>query len=264
MVYPNIALTREFKMKNPSDKLVWNQYVWDEEEKHYTRSNPLLGIPVTYTEKVKVRKLSHSEDAVIKNMTFTYPGAKSSVKSCNIITSKPLGLGRIKQGRYAADRQWIADLSLDYITTRTMTRTEEVEKEKVTNTPFARIVIKANGGTMPSVSVLAMWRSQTNEIRKILKKAGAKGVYNPAASGSGGLRNNDPVGSKTAGKGNKQTTVSGSTKTLGKSKVGNTGSNMSSPSSASNILKRWKTNGLTDNEVDWKIIQICIIPVHIP
>lgn len=131
-----------------------------------------------------------------------------------------------------------------------MTRTEEVEKEKVTNTPFARIVIKANGGTMPSVSVLAMWRSQTNEIRKILKKAGAKGVYNPAASGSGGLRNNDPVGSKTAGKGNKQTTGSGSTQTLGKSKVGNTGSNMSSPSSASNILKRWKTNGLTDNEVD--------------
>lgn len=250
MVYPNIALTREFKMKNPSDKLVWNQYVWDEEERTRTYRHGRGGRVTKVKEKVNVRKLSHSEDAVIKNMTFTYPGAKSSVKSCNIITSKPLGLGRIKQGRYAADRQWIADLSLDYITTRTMTRTEEVEKEKVTNTPFARIVIKANGGTMPSVSVLAMWRSQTNEIRKILKKAGAKGVYNPAASGSGGLRNNDPVGSKTAGKGNKQTTGSGSTQTLGKSKVGNTGSNMSSPSSASNILKRWKTNGLTDNEVD--------------
>ena len=177
-------------------------------------------------------------------MTFTYPGAETSVRTSNIITSKPLGIGNKENGK------WIADLSLDYITTRTMTRTEEVEKEKVTNTPFARIVIKANGGTMPSVSVLAMWRSQTNEIRKILKKAGAKGVYNPAASGSGGLRNNDPVGSKTAGKGNKQTTGSGSTQTLGKSKVGNTGSNMSSPSSASNILKRWKTNGLTDNEVD--------------
>ena len=244
MVYPNIALTREFKKKNPSDRLVWNQYVMEEVEKHYTRSNPLLGIPVTYTEKETVRKLYRSEDAVIKNMTFTYPGAETSVRTSNIITSKPLGIGNKENGK------WIADLSLDYITTRTMTRTEEVEKEKVTNTPFARIVIKANGGTMPSVSVLAMWRSQTNEIRKILKKAGAKGVYNPAASGSGGLRNNDPVGSKTAGKGNKQTTGSGSTQTLGKSKVGNTGSNMSSPSSASNILKRWKTNGLTDNEVD--------------
>lgn len=244
MVYPNIALTREFKKKNPSDRLVWNQYVMEEVEKHYTRSNPLLGIPVTYTEKETVRKLYRSEDAVIKNMTFTYPGAETSVRTSNIITSKPLGIGNKENGK------WIADLSLDYITTRTMTRTEEVEKEKVTNTPFARIVIKANGGTMPSVSVLAMWRSQTNEIRKILKKAGAKGVYNPAASGSGGLRNNAPVGSKTAGKGNKQTTGSGSTQTLGKSKVGNTGSNMSSPSSASNILKRWKTNGLTDNEVD--------------
>ena len=244
MVYPNIALTREFKKKNPSDRLVWNQYVMEEVEKHYTRSNPLLGIPVTYTEKETVRKIYRSEDAVIKNMTFTYPGAETSVRTSNIITSKPLGIGNKENGK------WIADLSLDYITTRTMTRTEEVEKEKVTNTPFARIVIKANGGTMPSVSVLAMWRSQTNEIRKILKKAGAKGVYNPAASGSGGLRNNDPVGSKTAGKGNKQTTGSGSTQTLGKSKVGNTGSNMSSPSSASNILKRWKTNGLTDNEVD--------------
>ena len=244
MVYPNIALTREFKKKNPSDRLVWNQYVMEEVEKHYTRSNPLLGIPVTYTEKEMVRKLYRSEDAVIKNMTFTYPGAETSVRTSNIITSKPLGIGYKEKGN------WIADLSLDYITTRTMTRTEEVEKEKVTNTPFARIVIKANGGTMPSVSVLAMWRSQTNDIRKILKKAGAKGVYNPAASGSGGLRNNDPVGSKTAGKGNKQTTGSGSTQTLGKSKVGNTGSNMSSPSSASNILKRWKTNGLTDNEVD--------------
>ena len=244
MVYPNIALTREFKKKNPSDRLVWNQYVMEEVEKHYTRSNPLLGIPVTYTEKETVRKLYRSEDAVIKNMTFTYPGAETSVRTSNIITSKPLGIGNKENGK------WIADLSLDYITTRTMTRTEEVEKEKVTNTPFARIVIKANGGTMPSVSVLAMWRSQTNDIRQILKKAGAKGVYNPAASGSGGLRNNDPVGSKTAGKGNKQTTGSGSTQTLGKSKVGNTGSNMSSPSSASNILKRWKTNGLTDNEVD--------------
>lgn len=244
MVYPNIALTREFKKKNPSDRLVWNQYVMEEVEKHYTRSNPLLGIPVTYTEKEMVRKLYRSEDAVIKNMTFTYPGAETSVRTSNIITSKPLGIGNQENGN------WIADLSLDYITTRTMTRTEEVEKEKVTNTPFARIVIKANGGTMPSVSVLAMWRSQTNDIRQILKKAGAKGVYNPVASGSGGLRNNDPVGSKTAGKGNKQTTGSGSTQTLGKSKVGNTGSNMSSPSSASNILKRWKTNGLTDNEVD--------------
>ena len=244
MVYPNIALTREFKKKNPSDRLVWNQYVMEEVEKHYTRSNPLLSIPVTYTEKETVRKLYRSEDAVIKNMTFTYPGAETSVRTSNIITSKPLGIGNKENGK------WIADLSLDYITTRTMTRTEEVEKEKVTNTPFARIVIKANGGTMPSVSVLAMWRSQTNEIRKILKKAGAKGVYNPAASGSGGLRNNAPVGSKTAGKGNKQTTGSGSTQTLGKSKVGNTGSNMISPSSASNILKRWKTNGLTDNEVD--------------
>ena len=244
MVYPNIALTREFKKKNPSDRLVWNQYVMEEVEKHYTRSNPLLGIPVTYTEKETVRKLYRSEDAVIKNMTFTYPGAETSVRTSNIITSKPLGIGNKENGK------WIADLSLDYITTRTMTRTEEVEKEKVTNTPFARIVIKANGGTMPSVSVLAMWRSQTNDIRQILKKAGAKGVYNPAASGSGGLRNNDPVGSKTAGKGNKQTTGSGSTQTLGKSKVGKTGSNMSSPSSASNILKRWKTNGLTDNEVD--------------
>ena len=250
MIYPNIALTREFKMKNPSDKLVWNQYVWDEEERTRTYRHGRGGRVNKVKEKVNVRKLIHSEDAVIKNMTFTYPGAKSSVKSCNIITSKPLGVGNIKERTQTSDRQFIADLSLDYITTRTMTRTEEVEKEKVTNTPFARIVIKANGGTMPSVSVLAMWRSQTNEIRKILKKAGAKGVYNPAASGSGGLRNNDPVGSKTAGKGNKQTTGSGSTQTLGKSKVGNTGSNMSSPSSASNILKRWKTNGLTDNEVD--------------
>ena len=244
MVYPNIALTREFKMKNPSDKLVWNQYVWDEEERTRTYRHGRNGRVTTVKEKVNVRKLNRSEDAVIKNMTFTYPGAETSVRTSNIITSKPLGNG------YKENGTWIADLSLDYITTRTMTRTEEVEKEKVTNTPFARIVIKANGGTMPSVSVLAMWRSQTNEIRKILKKAGAKGVYNPAASGSGGLRNNDPVGSKTAGKGNKQTTGSGSTQTLGKSKVGNTGSNMSSPSSASNILKRWKTNGLTDNEVD--------------
>lgn len=250
MVYPNIALTREFKMKNPSDKLVWNQYVWDEEERTRTYRHGRGGRVTKVKEKVNVRKLYRSEDAVIKNMTFTYPGAKSSVKSCNIITSKPLGTGYFKERTQTSDRQFIADLSLDYITTRTMTRTEEVEKEKVTNTPFARIVIKANGGTMPSVSVLAMWRSQTNEIRQILKKAGAKGVYNPAASGSGGLRNNDPVGSKTAGKGNKQTTGSGSTQTLGKSKVGNKGSNMSSPSSASNILKRWKTNGLTDNEVD--------------
>lgn len=243
MVYPNIALTREFK-KNPSDKLVWNQYVWDEEERTRTYRHGRGGRVTTVKEKVNVRKLYHSEDAVIKNMTFTYPGAETSVRTSNIITSKPLGIGNKENGK------WIADLSLDYITTRTMTRTEEVEKEKVTNTPFARIVIKANGGTMPSVSVLAMWRSQTNEIRQILKKAGAKGVYNPTASGSGGLRNNDPVGSKTAGKGNKQTTGSGSTQTLGKSKVVNTGSNMSSPSSASNILKRWKTNGLTDNEVD--------------
>ena len=244
MVYPNIALTREFKKKNPSDKLVWNQYVWDEEERTRTYRHGRGGRVTTVKEKVNVRKLYHSEDAVIKNMTFTYPGAETSVRTSNIITSKPLGIGNKENGK------WIADLSLDYITTRTMTRTEEVEKEKVTNTPFARIVIKANGGTMPSVSVLAMWRSQTNEIRQILKKAGAKGVYNPTASGSGGLRNNDPVGSKTAGKGNKQTTGSGSTQTLGKSKVVNTGSNMSSPSSASNILKRWKTNGLTDNEVD--------------
>lgn len=244
MVYPNIALTREFKKKNPSDRLVWNQYVMEEVEKLYTKPARLGNKAITYTKKEMVRKLYHSEDAVIKNMTFTYPGAETSVRTSNIITSKPLGIG------YKENGTWIADLSLDYITTRTMTRTEEVEKEKVTNTPFARIVIKANGGTMPSVSVLAMWRSQTNDIRKILKKAGAKGVYNPAASGSGGLRNNDPVGSKTAGKGNKQTTGSGSTQTLGKSKVGNTGSNMSSPSSASNILKRWKTNGLTDNEVD--------------
>ena len=244
MVYPNIALTREFKKKNPSDKLVWNQYVWDEEERTRTYRHGRGGRVTTVKEEVNVRKLYHSEDAVIKNMTFTYPGAETSVRTSNIITSKPLGIGNKENGK------WIADLSLDYITTRTMTRTEEVEKEKVTNTPFARIVIKANGGTMPSVSVLAMWRSQTNEIRQILKKAGAKGVYNPTASGSGGLRNNDPVGSKTAGKGNKQTTGSGSTQTLGKSKVVNTGSNMSSPSSASNILKRWKTNGLTDNEVD--------------
>ncbi len=244
MVYPNIALTREFKKKNPSDRLVWNQYVMEEVEKLYTKPVRSGNKAITYTKKEMVRKLYHSEDAVIKNMTFTYPGAETSVRTSNIITSKPLGIGYKEKGK------WIADLSLDYITTRTMTRTEEVEKEKVTNTPFARIVIKANGGTMPSVSVLAMWRSQTNEIRQILKKAGAKGVYNPAASGSGGLRNNDPVGSKTAGKGNKQTTGSGSTQTLGKSKVGNTGSNMSSPSSASNILKRWKTNGLTDNEVD--------------
>ena len=244
MVYPNIALTREFKKKNPSDKLVWNQYVCDEEERTRTYRHGRVGRVTTVKEKVNVRKLYRSEDAVIKNMTFTYPGAETSVRTSNIITSKPLGIG------YKENGKWIADLSLDYITTRTMTRTEEVEKEKVTNTPFARIVIKANGGTMPSVSVLAMWRSQTNEIRQILKKAGAKGVYNPTASGSGGLRNNDPVGSKTAGKGNKQTTGSGSTQTLGKSKVVNTGSNMSSPSSASNILKRWKTNGLTDNEVD--------------
>ena len=244
MVYPNIALTREFKKKNPSDKLVWNQYVWDEEERTRTYRHGRGGRVTTVKEEVNVRKLYHSEDAVIKNMTFTYPGAETSVRTSNIITSKPLGIGNKENGK------WIADLSLDYITTRTMTRTEEVEKEKVTNTPFARIVIKANGGTMPSVSVLTMWRSQTNEIRQILKKAGAKGVYNPTASGSGGLRNNDPVGSKTAGKGNKQTTGSGSTQTLGKSKVVNTGSNMSSPSSASNILKRWKTNGLTDNEVD--------------
>ncbi len=244
MVYPNIALTREFKKKNPSDKLVWNQYVCDEEERTRTYRHGRVGRGATVKEKVNVRKLYRSEDAVIKNMTFTYPGAETSVRTSNIITSKPLGIG------YKENGKWIADLSLDYITTRTMTRTEEVEKEKVTNTPFARIVIKANGGTMPSVSVLAMWRSQTNEIRQILKKAGAKGVYNPTASGSGGLRNNDPVGSKTAGKGNKQTTGSGSTQTLGKSKVVNTGSNMSSPSSASNILKRWKTNGLTDNEVD--------------
>lgn len=244
MVYPNIALTREFKKKNPSDKLVWNQYVWDEEERTRTYRHGRGGRVTTVKEEVNVRKLYHSEDAVIKNMTFTYPGAETSVRTSNIITSKPLGIGNKENGK------WIADLSLDYITTRTMTRTEEVEKEKVTNTPFARIVIKANGGTMPLVSVLAMWRSQTNEIRQILKKAGAKGVYNPTASGSGGLRNNDPVGSKTAGKGNKQTTGSGSTQTLGKSKVVNTGSNMSSPSSASNILKRWKTNGLTDNEVD--------------
>lgn len=244
MVYPNIALTREFKKKNPSDKLVWNQYVCDEEERTRTYRHGRVGRVTTVKEKVNVRKLYHSEDAVIKNMTFTYPGAETSVRTSNIITSKPLGIGNKENGK------WIADLSLDYITTRTMTRTEEVEKEKVTNTPFARIVIKANGGTMPSVSVLAMWRSQTNEIRQILKKAGAKGVYNPTASGSGGLRNNGPVGSKTAGKGNKQTTGSGSTQTLGKSKVVNTGSNMSSPSSASNILKRWKTNGLTDNEVD--------------
>ena len=243
MVYPNIALTREFK-KNPSDKLVWNQYVCDEEERTRTYRHGRVGRVTTVKEKVNVRKLYRSEDAVIKNMTFTYPGAETSVRTSNIITSKPLRIG------YKENGKWIADLSLDYITTRTMTRTEEVEKEKVTNTPFARIVIKANGGTMPSVSVLAMWRSQTNEIRQILKKAGAKGVYNPTASGSGGLRNNDPVGSKTAGKGNKQTTGSGSTQTLGKSKVVNTGSNMSSPSSASNILKRWKTNGLTDNEVD--------------
>lgn len=244
MVYPNIALTREFKKKNPSDKLVWNQYVCDEEERTRTYRHGRVGRVTTVKEKVNVRKLYHSEDALIKNMTFTYPGAETSVRTSNIITSKPLGIGNKENGK------WIADLSLDYITTRTMTRTEEVEKEKVTNTPFARIVIKANGGTMPSVSVLAMWRSQTNEIRQILKKAGAKGVYNPTASGSGGLRNNGPVGSKTAGKGNKQTTGSGSTQTLGKSKVVNTGSNMSSPSSASNILKRWKTNGLTDNEVD--------------
>ena len=244
MVYPNIALTREFKKKNPSDKLVWNQYVCDEEERTRTYRHGRVGRVTTVKEEVNVRKLYHSEDAVIKNMTFTYPGAETSVRTSNIITSKPLGIGNKENGK------WIADLSLDYITTRTMTRTEEVEKEKVTNTPFARIVIKANGGTMPSVSVLTMWRSQTNEIRQILKKAGAKGVYNPTASGSGGLRNNDPVGSKTAGKGNKQTTGSGSTQTLGKSKVVNTGSNMSSPSSASNILKRWKTNGLTDNEVD--------------
>lgn len=244
MVYPNIALTREFKKKNPSDKLVWNQYVCDEEERTRTYRHGRVGRVTTVKEKVNVRKLYRSEDAVIKNMTFTYPGAETSVRTSNIITSKPLGIGNKENGK------WIADLSLDYITTRTMTRTEEVEKEKVTNTPFARIVIKANGGTMPSVSVLAMWRSQTNEIRQILKKAGAKGVYNPTASGSGGLRNNGPVGSKTAGKGNKQTTGSGSTQTLGKSKVVNTGSNMSSPSSASNILKRWKTNGLTDNEVD--------------
>lgn len=244
MVYPNIALTREFKKKNPSDKLVWNQYVCDEEERTRTYRHGRVERVTTVKEKVNVRKLYRSEDAVIKNMTFTYPGAETSVRTSNIITSKPLGIGNKENGK------WIADLSLDYITTRTMTRTEEVEKEKVTNTPFARIVIKANGGTMPSVSVLTMWRSQTNEIRQILKKAGAKGVYNPTASGSGGLRNNDPVGSKTAGKGNKQTTGSGSTQTLGKSKVVNTGSNMSSPSSASNILKRWKTNGLTDNEVD--------------
>lgn len=266
MIYPNIALTREFKMKNPSDKLVWNQYVWDEVEKHYTRSNPLLGgRQVTYTVKEMVRKLYRSEDAVIKNMTFTYPGAKSSVKSCNIITSKPLGVGNIKEGRYVSDRQFIADLSLDYITVRTMTKPQEVEKEKVTTTSFARLLMKANRGVLPSTSTLSQWKSMVPEIKKVLQRASSNGTFNPSAGssasmssgtryGSNGKTTSGSLGGKTGNKGKVGgNSSSGKNSGTGVASGPNRGSGAmpgsSAKSQAAEILRRWKTCGLTDNEV---------------
>lgn len=260
MVYPNIALTREFKKKNPSDRLVWNQYVWDEVEKHYTRSNPLLGgRQVTYTVKEMVRKLYHSEDAVIKNMTFTYPGAETSVRTSNIITSKPLGIG------YKENGNWIADLSLDYITTRTMTRTEEVEKEKVTNTPFARLLMKANRGVMPSISTLSQWKSMVPEIKKVLQRASSSGTFNPSAGssasmssgtryGSNGKTTSGSLGGKTGNKGKVGgNSSSGKNSGTGVASGPNRGSGAmpgsSAKSQAAEILRRWKTCGLTDNEV---------------
>ena len=198
-------------------------------------------------------------------MTFTYPGAKSSVKSCNIITSKPLGLGRIKQGRYAADRQWIADLSLDYITVRTMTKPQEVEKEKVTTTSFARLLMKANRGVMPSTSTLSQWKSMVPEIKKVLMRASSSGAFNPSASSSASLSSGTRYGSNdktTSGSlggktGNKGKVVgnssSGKNSGTGVASGPNRGSGAmpgsSAKSQAAEILRRWKTCGLTDNEV---------------
>ena len=34
LIFPNIALTREFKFKKPGDKMIWRQYVYDKKDGH--------------------------------------------------------------------------------------------------------------------------------------------------------------------------------------------------------------------------------------
>lgn len=228
LIFPNIALTREFKFKKPGDKMIWRQYVYDKKDG---------------------RRLYTTKDAVVKTMTSILPASKKKVVSCNIIAPED-GLSDVSNGRYNVD----VDLSLDYITTRTMTRKEMVEKEKTSPTSFTLLLTKANGGAMPTQQAINTWRELVPDIRQYMS---AQGV-----SSSGSSSSSLPPSRATAGM-TGTSGAKGAGSTVNGQKVGGTSSKVgaTSPSGSNTAIdknrkqlaetfyKQWKSRGLVDNEI---------------
>ena len=228
LIFPNIALTREFKFKKPGDKMIWRQYVYDKKDG---------------------RRLYTTKDAVVKTMTSILPASKKKVVSCNIIAPED-GLSDVSNGRYNVD----VDLSLDYITTRTMTRKEMVEKEKTSPTSFTLLLTKANGGAKPTQQAINAWRELVPDIRQYMS---AQGV-----SSSGSSSSSLPPSRATAGM-TGASGAKGAGSTVNGQKVGGTSSKVgaTSPSGsntaidknrkqlAESFYKQWKSRGLVDNEI---------------
>ena len=228
LIFPNIALTREFKFKKPGDKMIWRQYVYDKKDG---------------------RRLYTTKDAVVKTMTSILPASKKKVVSCNIIAPED-GLSDVSNGRYNVD----VDLSLDYITTRTMTRKEMVEKEKTSPTSFTLLLTKANGGAKPTQQAINTWRELVPDIRQYMS---AQGV-----SSSGSSSSSLPPSRATAGM-TGTSGAKGAGSTVNGQKVGGTSSKVgaTSPSGSNTAIdknrkqlaetfyKQWKSRGLVDNEI---------------